>query len=187
VETSDLTETALFLPLETDRLTLRPSSLALEQVLLQGPDAVTRMTGFQVAPGWPGPDWLEVLPSLIGMYEAQPDWCAWNRNIVHREDQTLIGGVGCVCPPQEEGAVSLGYYIVPGSRRQGFAREAVGAYVAWPQAQPAVQVIRAECLTSNTPSCRILERVGMRTTGFFEDEEGHKVRWELRGKEPLNR
>ncbi|HNY28459.1 MAG TPA: GNAT family N-acetyltransferase [Candidatus Sumerlaeota bacterium] len=181
-----MTSNAGFIPLETDRLTLASSSLMVERAILQGPDAVARVTGLRVASGWPGPDWLEVLPSLIEMYEAQPDGCAWNRNIVHREDRTLIGGVGCVCPPQEEGAVSLGYYIVPGSRRQGFAREAVGAYVAWLLAQPAVQVIRAECLVSNVPSCRILERVGMRTAGFFEDEEGPKVRWELRGKEPLN-
>jgi RimJ/RimL family protein N-acetyltransferase len=170
----------MFSPLETRRLTLWPSSLTVERAILQGSEAIARVTGFQIAPGWPGPDWLGVLPSLMEMYEAQPDWCAWNRNIVHREDRTLIGGVGCVCPPEEEGAVSLGYYIVPGARRQGFAKEAVEAYVAWLQAQPAVQVIRAECLTSNTPSCRILERIGMRTGGFFDDEEGHKVRWELK-------
>jgi RimJ/RimL family protein N-acetyltransferase len=176
-----LTSSALFVPLETDRLTLYPSSLEGERAILQGADAVERVTGFQVAPGWPGSDWLEVLPSLLEMYEAQPDWCAWNRNIVHREDRTLIGGVGCVCPPQEDGVVSLGYCIVPHYRRQGFATEAARVYLRWLQTQSSVRTIRAECLTDNTASCRILERIGMRNVGFFHDEEGYKVRWELMG------
>ncbi len=162
-------------------MTLPPSSLAVERAILQGVDAVERVTGLRVASGWPGEDWLGVLPSLIEVYEALPDWCEWNRHIVHRGDRTLMGGVGCVCPPQEDGTVSLGYWIGADYRRQGFATEAVRAYVAWLRRQPSVRTIRGECLVANTASCRILERIGMRPAGFFEDAEGHKARWELEG------
>jgi len=169
----------MFQPIHTDHLTLTPSSLDMERAILEGRDAVERLVSVRIADDWPGKDMIDALRSLIDTYEAHPDWCQWSRNVIERIDGVLIGGVGCIGPPLDDGAVIIGYYIAPGYRRQGYALEAVAAFVVWLEAQPSVRSINAECLKDNKASVRILKRIGMRKTGETVDEEGAKITWAM--------
>jgi [ribosomal protein S5]-alanine N-acetyltransferase len=174
-----LEEGPLMESLSTDRLKLIPSSLSVERAILQQRDMLPSITGLRVPEAWPGDDWLQALASLIDVYEEHPKWCGWNRNISHARDATLIGGIGCVCPPGSDGAVSIGFHIVPEYRRQGYALEAAQAYTEWLSSQHGVRLITADCLITNAASIRILEHLRMTKVGEFEDEEGHKLRWEI--------
>jgi RimJ/RimL family protein N-acetyltransferase len=90
--------------------------------------------------------------------------------IVRREDQLVIGEIGFVGPPQN-GAVMIGYAIVPSARRQGYATEAIAALAAWALAEPDVEEVRAQTLPDNEPSVRALLRAG-----FAEQPPGQKLR-----------
>ena len=58
--------------------------------------------------------------------------------VVRRDDEVVIGEIGFVGPPRD-GAVMIGYAIVPSARRQGYATEAIGALAGWALAQEGVR------------------------------------------------
>lgn len=166
-----------FGPVITNRLTLMPSSLEIEEATMHGADAVSELTNLCVPTTWPGEDWLAILPHLLPTYHEHPDWCAWNRYIVHSADRTVIGSIGCIQPPDNTGSVNVGFYVVPEYRRQGFAREAASAFIAWLREEPEVISIHADCFVTNSASIRVLESAGMRRIGEFVDNEGKKIAW----------
>jgi RimJ/RimL family protein N-acetyltransferase len=96
--------------------------------------------------------------------------------VVRREDGRVIGDGGFVGPPAD-GAVAIGYEIVPSARRRGYATEVIRALTEWALGQPSVEEVRAETLPDNEPSIRAL--LG---AGFVELEPGANVRrFALRG------
>ena len=89
---------------------------------------------------------------------------------VRRDDETVIGEIGFVGPPRD-GAVTIGYAIVPSARRQGYVTEAIGAVAGWALERDDVGEVRAQTLHDNEPSVRALLRAG-----FTEIEPTEKVR-----------
>jgi [ribosomal protein S5]-alanine N-acetyltransferase len=90
--------------------------------------------------------------------------------IVRRRDGLVIGEIGFVGPPRD-GAVTIGYAIVPSARRRGYATEAISALSAWALGEPDVREVRAQTLPDNEPSVRALLRAG-----FVEDAATGQVR-----------
>jgi RimJ/RimL family protein N-acetyltransferase len=90
--------------------------------------------------------------------------------VVRRDDGRVIGDGGFVGPPAD-GAVAIGYEIVPSARGQGYATEVIRALAEWALGQPAVGEVQAETLPDNEPSIRALLRAG-----FAEVEPGANVR-----------
>ena len=90
--------------------------------------------------------------------------------IVRLEDGVVIGEIGFVAPPRE-GAVTIGYAIVPAARGQGFATEAIAALSDWALAQPDVAEVNAQTLPDNEPSARALLRAG-----FVEEGSSPQLR-----------
>jgi RimJ/RimL family protein N-acetyltransferase len=124
--------------------TLEPRELGLEMI-------TERLRLVPYRPGMPGGR-----PELDRL--AQPDgWGAWL--LFHREE--VVGDAGFKGPPQD-GEVELGYSIIPGQRRRGYATEAAQALVDWALAQPGVERVVAETEPENEASQRVLERAGMR-------------------------
>lgn len=156
-----------------------PSSLEVEQAILYAPESLTQLTGYAIPATWPGTDWLEVLPMLLEEYQQHPEWCAWNWLIVHTADSTLIGSIGTIFPPNDQGMVTIGFYQVPEYRRQGYMREAAHAYITWLRHHPQVRSITADCIEQNIASQRILIGLGMRENRRFTDEEGAKINWHM--------
>ncbi len=76
------------------------------------------------------------------------------------DDPTFVGRHD----PAAGGVVELGYTIFPDHRHHGMATEAVRALVDWAAGTGQVGAILASVATENTPSVRVLERVG----GFVE-------------------
>ena len=76
--------------------------------------------------------------------------------IVRRSDGRAVGDAGFHGPPDEDGAVEIGYALVPAARGTGLAAEATELLVEWARVQPGVRSVIARVEPSNGPSRRLL-------------------------------
>lgn len=160
--------------LSTERLLLVPFGLELIQAAIEDRIQLERQLNARVHDEWPNPDFEEILPFLAQKMTQDPAEADWICLVVHSLDRIVIGEVGFKGKPNLEGIVEIGYGIVPSYQGQGFATEATNALVRWALSQPGVRRVTAECLSSNAPSIRVLEKIGMRCSGV----EGEMLRWE---------
>ncbi|WP_101847903.1 GNAT family N-acetyltransferase [Zhihengliuella sp. ISTPL4] len=70
-----------------------------------------------------------------------------------------VGGLGFLGPPDADGAVGLGYGLVPAARGAGLATEAVRGALRIAEAHGALEV-RADTTTENVASQCVLEKAG---------------------------
>ncbi|TDD12604.1 N-acetyltransferase [Nonomuraea deserti] len=84
-----------------------------------------------------------------------------HRVIVEREGGRVVGSIGLFWPPAE-GAVEIGYGVVPSRRGRGYASEATRALVAHALTAPEVHAVTATADLSNSASVRVLEKAGLR-------------------------
>jgi RimJ/RimL family protein N-acetyltransferase len=77
--------------------------------------------------------------------------------------------------PGPSGAVEMGYSIVPGRRRRGYATEAAVALAGWALDQPGVMAVEAETDADNRASQLVLERIGFRRLSATPET----LRWRL--------
>jgi RimJ/RimL family protein N-acetyltransferase len=138
-------------PLETPRLVLEPVTVAFARAVLTG------VLPADAAPGWPHADTLDALRPYAehGSDEVPGPWL-----VVQRDPRLLIGECGWYAPPGPGGEVEIGYGLAAPSRGNGYGTEAVRALVAWVSEQPGVRRIVANVDATNTPSRRVLERLG---------------------------
>src|SRR5690242_20532405 len=106
--------------LQTARLTLRPFTSTQVHAALAGRDALAAQLGIRVPEEWPQPDFAGILPLIAELLQTAPALEEWTRLIVHSADNALIGTIGTHGPP-EDGAVEIGYDVVPAYRQQGYA------------------------------------------------------------------
>ena len=91
---------------------------------------------------------------------------AWGGPLIHHADNTIIGAAGFEEEEAVPGILVLGFDIVPEYRNQGHATESGGALISWGMSQPGVYAVTARCEATNTPSHRVLDKIGMRLTGM---------------------
>jgi ribosomal-protein-alanine N-acetyltransferase len=156
-------------PIETERLTLVACPAETLRVLLTDPGRAQELLGATVPEGWPDAELTDILPACLARLEADPTSLGdgvWV--IVAREPRTVVGSAGFLGPPDQDGAMELGYGIHPPHRGAGYATEAAAALVRWALARPGVSRVVARCADTNAASIRVLEKIGMRRTGADE-------------------
>lgn len=89
--------------------------------------------------------------------------------IVRRRDGAVIGACGFLGPPDEMGAVRVGYGLAESARRHGYATEALRGLLDWARSQDGLTCVLADTTRTNVRSQRVMERAGMRRVG--EDGE----------------
>lgn len=141
------------LDLITDRLVLRPWSAAEITAVLDGPRPA---------------HWAEDFPAegdrvIAGFVAEHPDASGeyGQRQIVERETGLVVGAIGLFWPPSD-GALEIGYGVVPSRRGRGYATEATRALVEFAFTAPGVRTVRAGVELSNPGSARVLEKAGLR-------------------------
>jgi ribosomal-protein-alanine N-acetyltransferase len=134
-----------------------------------------------LADGWPLPDLLDVLPLQAGASPEAEPYGVWV--VIERSSGTIVGDAGFTGPPAADETIEVGYSIVADRRGRGYATEAVRALVEWALRQPDVTAVVAGCASDNTPSIRVLERVGFMRT----DPNGDELRWRLEALAPGQR
>jgi [ribosomal protein S5]-alanine N-acetyltransferase len=128
-------------------------------------------------PGWLAED-LADLPAVLERRRVDPDSPrAWTGTVVDRERLEAVGQIGCLAPPDDDGAVEVRYATNEGDRDRGYATEAGAAFVAWLLERPGVEAVVAECLVTNVASVRVLEKTGFEPLEEREDEQGRLLRW----------
>lgn len=132
--------------------------------------------GMVVFPGsWPG-DALVMFPTLLSLGQDPVDY---TYVAVDRRGRRVVGQVGNTHPVDEDGRIEIGYgFGVPG---EGYATEAVAAFVAELLTRPDINAVTAHTATWNRASERVLEKNGFQRTGTsWDDEDGDQVVWERR-------
>lgn len=163
--------------LTTARLHLIPCTADLARAVRDDPRSVSALLGSQVAPGWPEAPIREFLPMYATLLEADPELLGWGVWIIRSaRDNVVVGDIGFKGKPDREGAVEIGYSVVPAYRRRGYASEAARALVAWAFTHSAVKVVLADCEPGNLASIGVLRSLGMMLLG----ETGGLLAWELR-------
>lgn len=180
---------------QTERLELRPGSATALRAALESNAALAAALGADVPESWP-PELYDA-DAVRWTLEQLGDRADGGRYgfyyLIRRPAEptdssgALIGVGGFKGAPNAEGEVELGYGVVPEFQRQGYAAEAVRAWVALAFADPAVRTVVGQTLPSLVPSIGVLEKTGFRFAGAGADEgapEGEQVaRYELTRQE----
>ena len=109
-------------------------------------------------PGWPHADTADALRPYAEHGSADQDSGVWLLVV----DAQVVGDLGWLGGPAEDGDCELGYGLAAPSREQGLGTEAVGVLAGWAERQPGVHRLTAEVLQGNEASCRLLTRLGFR-------------------------
>jgi RimJ/RimL family protein N-acetyltransferase len=157
-------------PIETDRLLLRPFTLADAEALHEvwGDPAAERFGG----PGWPRPETVDdtrryLEPIVAG--QAERGYASWA--VIEKTSGRLIGDCGLFLADGVGPEIELAYGLAPDVWGRGYATEAAAACVRVGFEQLGVARIVADVDLSNTASIRVLEKIGMR----LEREDGEKL------------
>ena len=150
---------------------LRPLPAIAAAALPEDREEASRILGAALPVEWPQPDLLDVLPLQAAASQETECYGVWV--MIERESGSVVGDVGFIGPPDENGSIEVGYSVIPDRRRRGYATEAASAIVEWALSEPGVQVVVAGCDRDNEPSIRTLERLGFQRTG----EANGQLRW----------
>jgi RimJ/RimL family protein N-acetyltransferase len=166
------------LRVSTERLELAPLTLDGIEALIAGDGARLReLTGVLFPrPAAPPPYMADPLPTVRERLKAHPDEAAWwNWLVSERETRRAVGSVSFGGPPDESGAVLIGYAMYEQFEGLGYATEVVRAMIAWAFQQAGVRQVRTLAPVWNTPALRVAENVGMRPVAADEDDDVGEV------------
>lgn len=85
-----------------------------------------------------------------------------------KENNLLIGGCGIRREVENSSVANLGWAINPEFQSKGFATEAAKALIDFGFNELKLAVIYATCDTRNTPSFKVMEKLGMKKVGFIK-------------------
>lgn len=173
--------------LEDEVLRLVPMSVSLMRALAQGRllDA-ERELGARISSEWSLPP--ELLEMRIAQLEARPQRAGWLLHaVVLKAQDLMIGNVGFHGPPGEHvfekrwpNVVELGYDIVPGFRRRGYASRAIDLLLEWGETRGTPQVVLSIAL-DNLASQRTADKLGFALIEEYEhDARGSELLYGLR-------
>lgn len=159
------------LRLTTERLELTPLPPHAAAVLPEDRGDASRSIGAPLDEEWPDPN----LHDVLGRHAAIPPktTCFGVWVMIERDSGSVVGDIGFHGPPDDAGAIEVGYSVVPSRRRRGYATEAAHALLTWACGQPSVHAVVARCDPGNQASIRTLERVGFLRAGEAKGE----VKW----------
>ena len=147
---------AVLADVATRRLILHPFVLEeAERVVRRAPAPTSNWDA-----DYPMQDEVDILRAFVAEVRAGMDHGAFTVYEVRTRARSLsIGGIGFFGPPTADGVVEVGYGLVPGFRRHGFATEALTAMVGIAARESAVRIM-ATTVISNVAAQRVLVRAG---------------------------
>ncbi|ODT64679.1 MAG: hypothetical protein ABS75_34275 [Pelagibacterium sp. SCN 63-23] len=93
-------------------------------------------------------------------------------------DEVLVGEVSLIWRSVEARQGELGWIFHPDHHGRGYAREAAGALLDLAFHQADLHRVYARCDAGNTPSWRLMERLGMRREAHFREHALFKGEWD---------
>lgn len=161
---------------------LVPATVELLDAAVMGDDALARVLGHDVVPGWVTfRQALRATRDAVASSQGTPAWGA--RFFVSGEPQELVGWGGFKGAP-DDGVVEIGYEIAEGRRGRGLATAAARAMVAEAFADEQVRRVIAHTLPELNASNRVLRKVGLGFEG--EAREDGELVWRYVLDRPLS-
>jgi ribosomal-protein-alanine N-acetyltransferase len=164
--------------LRLDLIAITPESLHIQQ--RDSAEMKTELgtcIGATVPDQWPPEHWEpHVFEFLLKQFAATPELIGWTRYLVlrHPENEggsrTLIGTCGSWLPNPETGEAEIGYGVLHGWQRQGYAAEAVRAMLPWLQTRRTIHAFVAQTFPDLYGSIRVLEKCGFEPAGKGYEE-----------------
>ena len=168
--------------LTTSRLKLIALSLPQLEICLQDPSLLAANLGLSIHVQVIKPIVRQAMVTKITkMRLVDPQQHPWFTYwLIARSDQQVgIGLAGFKGDPDLQGKVEIGYGIAPKHQGNGFMTETAQTLTAWALAQPSCTAVFALTDPDNTPSHRVLEKIGMERAGELDGE----WRWETKAKD----
>ena len=106
----------------------------------------------------------------LDQVRADPAAQEWVVRAVVVEPEGVVGHAGFHGPPDHDGAVEVGYTVLPDLRGRGYAKAALAALVAEAAAAPGVRVVRASVQPGNAASLAVVRGAGFVHVGEQVDE-----------------
>jgi ribosomal-protein-alanine N-acetyltransferase len=120
-----------------------------------------------------GAGWEEGVPAEYRLKQlaADPSEQPWLvRAVIALTPRRVVGSIGFHAPPDAQGRVEIGYDIVAGERRKGYAREATQALLDWAWATGRARTCVASVSPDNAASLGLIRSFGFRRVGEQIDE-----------------
>ena len=122
----------------------------------------------RVPESWP-PELYDDDARLYTLNVAETDhyragWCMYYV-VVEGDTPEVAGLVGYKGGPGDDGTVEVGYGMIPGHRRRGYASEATAALVERAFGHPAVTRVIAETMPGLVASIGVLHKLGFTLEG----------------------
>jgi len=151
---------------------LVPVTADHKRALQLSPAALASELGVDLPAGWP------TFPEAFADIDSTPPvpWCGYF--FIDRSANLLVGNGGIVAPPDETGAVEIGYEIAPAFRGRGYATEAARALIGIAAANGAHAVI-AHSLAETNASNAVMKKLGMHFVEAISNDEVGAV-WQFR-------
>lgn len=148
----------------TGRLRIIPFTIEIIQSAMDQDGRRLAEMGIIPTDEWPEADLLEALPYFNQqlLEHGVTGYNSWL--ILDRWKSAIIGSIGFINEPDENGCVEIGFGIIPGKRRNGYCEEAARALIEWAAAQNNVRMITAQCNLDNVPSIKLLTKMGFQMT-----------------------
>ena len=144
---------------------------AILEALLAGDDETAASA---LGAAFPQPGWANEAPYVLRMrldqLRADPSCAPWLLRAIVAPDRTMIGHAGFHGPPDEDGAVELGYTVFEAFRRQGYASEAATCLMRWAEREQGIHRFRLSVGEANAPSLAMAAKLGFVRTGEQMDE-----------------
>jgi len=151
---------------------------------LSEPAALAALLDTEIPSGWPPGEYdrdalLFFRDRLREGGEAAVGWYSWYA-LRKAPSPVLIGACGYFGPPvsmEGQGAVEIGFSVLPGFRGQGLATQMARMLVQHAFAQAEVRCVRARTTADNLASQAVLRKAGLRLAA--EKDTDGLLRYEL--------
>jgi ribosomal-protein-alanine N-acetyltransferase len=151
------------------RLELVPLTPSLLRATAGGDLAeVERQLKAPVVAGWEEGVPAEYRLKQLATDPSEQPWLV--RAVLLREPRQVVGSIGFHAPPDDQGRVEIGYDILAGKRRKGYAREAMHALLDWAWETGRARTCVASVSPDNAPSLALIRAFGFRRVGEQIDE-----------------
>src|SRR3954452_10251762 len=155
--------------ISTPRLMLVPLTPPLLRAVADGAlDEVERQLEAPVGAGWEDGVPAEYRLRQLAADPSEQPWLV--RAVVALTPRRVVGSIGFHAPPDDRGRVEIGYDIVAGERRKGYAREAMQALLEWAWETGRAGICVASVSPDNAPSLALIRSFGFRRVGEQIDE-----------------